>query len=120
MPFSSQLTTQATSINRVKYFPIELYCTNMLPNTKYDAYLGTQLIDAFCKPYGGTLGAPLLSDSTGKLRLQFMHAVPFKQSFLVNPSTKTSNLINANPTISFVDPFGNRSTIQINIVMASQ
>jgi hypothetical protein len=120
MPFPTQLTTQATSIARVKYFPIELYCTNMLPSTTYDVYLGTQLINAFCKPYGGKLGAALTSDASGKIRIQYMHAVPFNQTFLVNPSTKTSNLINMNPTVTFVDPFGNRSSTQLNIITASQ
>jgi hypothetical protein len=120
MIFPSQLTTQATSIQKVKYFPIELYCANMLPNTTYDAYLGTQLINSYCKPYGKTLGAPLTSDATGKLRMQYMHSVPYNQSYLVNPSVQVSNLISSNPTISLVDPFGNRSSVQLNILTASQ
>jgi hypothetical protein len=120
MPSSSTLTTQAKSINRVKYFPIEVYCANMLPNTTYDVYLGTQNVDAFCKPYGQKLGAPVTSDAGGKLRMQYMHSVPYNQVFLVNPSPGTSNLISSTPTLTFVDPFGNRSSTQLNILMASQ
>lgn len=115
-----QLTTQVTSnLSRVKYFPIELYCTNMVPNTNYDAYINGNPVNAFCKPYGGTLGTQLQSDATGKLRMQYMHSVQYTQQFLVNPKASNTNLIQSTLSITLIDPFNNSSTAKIPLLMKS-
>lgn len=108
----SALTVQANQIVRTKYFPIEFYLANMLPNTAYDAYIDGQLVNAFCKPFGGLLGDPLKSDSTGKLRVQLHYSVQFSQQFLTTPNLN-NKLIESSKTITFVDPFNRKSTANI-------
>lgn len=118
-PTAAQLTTQANSINRTKYFPIEFYCTNMLPNTTYNAYIDGILINAFCKPFGGKMGSPLTSDGTGKLLVVYMFSIPYVQSFLVNPNVPNNNLIQFSKTVTFVDPFNRSSTVQFPFCVKS-
>ena len=118
IPQSGSLTTQATSIQRVKYFPIELYCANMIPNTTYTAYVNGQNVNQFCKPYGGKLGAPLTSNAAGKLRLQYMMSVAYNQNFLVPPALNT-NMIQTTQTITFVDPFNKSSTANLPLFLRS-
>ena len=112
----SALTTQATSIARVKYFPIEVYCANMIPNTTYDAYVNGQLVNAFCKPYAGKLINTLTSNAQGKLRFQYMMSVAYNQNFLV-PPVVNSNIINATQSINLVDPFGRSSTYKLPVML---
>lgn len=122
MPTTStadQLTTQATSIAKVKYFPIELYCSGMLPNTTYDAYANATLINAFCRPYGGRLGSPLTSNSSGALVFQYLSSVQYAQQYVVNPPVSNNNLISSAITIHLVDPFNHSSTINIPLVLKS-
>lgn len=122
MPVStttSSLTSQATSVAKVKYFPIEIYCANLLPNTTYDAYANNQLINSFCKPWGGKLGSPLTANSSGKLLFQYMTSVQYEQTYLVNPSVANNNLINTAITFSLVDPFNRASTISIPFILKS-
>jgi hypothetical protein len=113
---ASQLTTPAIGTPRTKYFPIELYCTNMLPNTTYDAYMDGQLVNAFCKPFGGKLGSSLTSGSNGKLTFQLHIGVTYNQDFLVNPAGGgTAILIQGTKTIVLIDPFNNASTFNLPI-----
>jgi hypothetical protein len=111
---NSQLTTPATSIQRVKYFPLEVSCSNMVPGATYDVYANGVNVDAFCKPYGGVLGAPLTANSSGKLTFQYHMAMPYQQSYVVQPmASPTTALVNAAMVLSMVDPFGNKSTINV-------
>jgi hypothetical protein len=114
MPFPSELTTQVSAIQKTKYFPIEIFVANMLPNTAYDAYVGGQLVNAFIKPWGGTLGGPIKSDQTGKVRLQYMMSVPYNKQFHVNPLA--NNLIETSVTLTLVDPFNRSSSANIPIM----
>lgn len=116
---SPALTTPTSTINRVKYFPIELHCTNMIPSTVYDAYANGVLINAFCKPYGGVLGAPLKSTVGGKLTFQYHAAVPYRQTYLVNPPTSNNATVSTAITINLVDPFNNSSTVSIPLLFKS-
>jgi hypothetical protein len=116
---SSQLTTPAKTINRTKYFPIELYCVNMIPNTTYDAYANGQLINAFCKPYGGNLGSPLTSNASGKLTIQYHASVQYKQQYIINPSVGNNSLVQSSIVINLVDPFNNSSVVKIPLLLKS-
>ena len=90
----------------------------MMPNTTYNVYVDGQLVNAFCKPYGGKLGSPLTSDATGKLRAQFMFSVQYLQKYLVNPKAN-NNLISSSKTITFIDPYNQSSTASIPLLMKS-
>ena len=113
---SNQLTTQATSIQRVKYFPVELFCTNMMPNSPYDIYVDDVLVNDFCKPYGGNLGDDLISDANGKLRIQWMFSINYNQNYLSNQNNSTG-VVNSTKTIRFVDPHGRESLTYMPILM---
>ena len=118
-PSPASLTTPATTFPRTKYFPIELYLANMLPNTTYDAYVDGQLVNAFCRPFGGNLGSPLTSDVNGRLIVQYQVAVPYNQQFIVNPVASNTNLVSAQKIISFVDPFGKTSSTVLPFILKS-
>jgi hypothetical protein len=113
---AAQLTTPANSTPRTKYFPLELNCANMLPNTTYDAYMDGQLVNAFCKPFGGILGGPLTSNAGGRLTFQLMLSVIYKQQYLVNPGGGSGAVSVASAkTLVLIDPFNNSSTFNLPI-----
>lgn len=115
-----RLTTPATSIPRVKYWPLEVYCCNCLPNTNYDAYANNVNINAFCKPYGGKLGQQLQANSSGRLLFQYMMAIPYNQNYVVQPSVNAASaMVSSVMNISLVDPFGNQSTVAIPMALKS-
>ena len=116
---ASQLTSAATSTPRTKYFPIELYCANMLPNTTYDAYMDGVNVNAFCKPFGGGLGSPLTSGSGGKLVFQLHVSVTYKQAYLVNPGGGGTNgtAVSSARVLTLIDPFNRKSTFNLPIAL---
>lgn len=110
-------TTPATTIPRQKYFPIEVYCAGMLPNTTYDLYLDGNLWNNYCKPYGGNLGAPLTSGSNGKLIIQMHVKVSYVQNYLAKPTLPNNSITFKNHTITLIDPFNNSSTQTLSILV---
>jgi hypothetical protein len=117
---NAQLTTPQTSnISRTKYFPIEVSCSNMFPNTTYDAYADGQIINAFVKPFGGVLGGPLTANSSGKLTFQYHVGIPYNQSYLVNPNVSNTNLVESSITLTLVDPYNRSSTKTIPLLFKS-
>ncbi len=115
MSFPSELTTPVSVIQKTKYFPAEIFVANMLPNTVYDAYVGGQLVNAFCKPWGGNLGSPIKSDQTGKVRFQYMMSVNFNRQFHM-PPTANNALIESTVTITLIDPFNRSSSANIPVL----
>jgi hypothetical protein len=115
MPFPSELTTRVFVVQKTKYFPIEIFAANLLPNTAYDAYVGGQLINAFCKPWGGNLGSPIKADNTGKIRFQYMMAVNYNKQFHVQPLANNA-VIESTVTITLIDPFNRSSSANIPVM----
>jgi hypothetical protein len=111
----ASLSTPARSIAKVKYFPVELYCTNLIPNTQYNIFANNINVNQFCKPFGGKLGSPLVSNSSGMLIIQYMAAAPYIQQYLVNPSSSNGSISPTKTTITLVDPFNNSSTGYITV-----
>lgn len=116
---AADLTTPATSIPRTKYFPFELYCVGMIPNTVYDIYLDGILWNAYCKPFGGNLGSPLKAGANGKIKIQMHVAVKYSQQYLVKPNTSNTNIMTKTHTVTLIDPFNNSSTMTIPIQLKS-
>ncbi len=105
---ASTLTTPAQRIEKVSYFSIELQCTGMIPNTKYDFYDDGILKNDFCKPFGGNLGEPLISEQTGKLMIQYHMAIPYNQKYLTN-KVDESGYMSKTQKLELIDPNGNSS-----------
>lgn len=119
---SDQITTPTTRVQRTRYVPLEMVCTNMVPNTTYNVYFQSILVNAFCKPFGGNLGAPLVSDSNGRLVFQFHMAMQYRQNYLVAPGnphvvTNKSNITTQPKTLHLIDAFGNSSKTFIPMVI---
>lgn len=114
---SEQLTTpNVGSIGRTKYFPMEIFCTNMKPNTTYDAYFDGVLVNAFCKPWGGDLGASLTSDVNGRLMILFLFSIQYYQQFLM-VQTSDKNMISASKVFELRSPTGSSSITYIPMVL---
>lgn len=112
-----QLTTpNVGSIGRTKYFPIEIFCTNMRPNTTYDAYFDGVLVNAFCKPWGGDLGAALTSDDNGRLMVLFLFSIQYYQQFLMVQNVD-KNTVNASKVFELRSPTGTSSITYIPMVL---
>ncbi len=116
---AADLSTPAVSIPRVKYFPIELACAGMLPNTVYDIYLDGTPYNAYCKPFGGNLGSPLKSTAQGKLLIQMHVRVRYTQQMLVSHSLTDTNIMTKVHTVTLIDPFNNSSVQTIPITLKS-
>lgn len=102
---ASTLSQSAGTTTRVKYFIVPIKLTNMIPNATYQAAVNGINIGAWCKPQGGQLGDPLLSDATGKLILSYMYSIPYRTTYLTNPNIN-AGLLNNLKTITFTDPLG--------------
>ena len=113
------LTTQVSSLQRVKYIPLEIHAVSLLPSASYKIYYNGILVNDFCKPYGGDLGAPLVSDVYGKLSFLFLMSISYNQSYLVNntpvPNDTNPQLSNITATLELEAPNGNRSVNYIPI-----
>lgn len=115
---SDALTTPATNIIKTQYFNVELRCVNMVPNTQYDAYVDGAKVNAFCKPFGGNLGDPLLSGPDGTLVLQYHMGISYVQKYVTKPNTPLQpQLVNKPKMITFVDPKGRMSTTYLPVTM---
>lgn len=117
---SAQLTTPATKLGRTKYHPVELYCTNMIPGTQYNAYYDGVLVNAFCKPFGGNLGDNLLSSAQGKLTILFLMSISYNPKYLVvptNTNNSNSNIYVQNKQFQLIDAFGRSSITYIPTVL---
>jgi len=102
---SDALTVQASAIQKTKYFPVELHCIDMLPETAYDMYVDGVLQNAFCRPFGGDLGDPLLAGKDGKLTVQWLMAIPYQTQYTtVKPDV--SGFLSKSQIIEFRDPNG--------------
>ena len=111
-------TPNSGTVPKVKYFPVELYCTNMLPNTTYTASVDGINIGPYCKPYGKDLGAALVSDATGKLRAQYMMSINYQTNYLVSPGSSSNNsLLFSSKTIQFTDPLGRISQTYLPVIL---
>ena len=115
---ATTLNTQATSVRRIKYFRVPIYCANMIPNVTYTAAINGINIGPYCKPKGGVLGGPLTSDSTGKLQFTYLLSIPYNTTFLTNPSN-TTGILNQSKVITMTDPFGRISITYLPITMKS-
>lgn len=114
---TNQINTQANSIQRIRYFPVELYCANMMPNTKYNVFMDGQQVNDFCKPFGGTLGDDIIADNNGRITVQLMLGIAYNQSFLVNQTVDETGLVSTAKTVTFVDPHGRESVTYLPIVL---
>jgi hypothetical protein len=107
---NSTLTTAAQKIKKVRYFSVEIYTAGMLPETQYDFYVDGVLSNAFCRPFGKNLGAPLVSGKDGKLLVQYHMSIPYDQQFLTaKVDAEESGYMAKSNMFEFVDPLGNRS-----------
>lgn len=105
---SSNLTIPATRIEKVRYFPIELRCVGMFPNTTYDFYVDGVLMNAFCKPFGKNLGAPMIAGQDGTLLVQYHMSLAYNQQYLQN-KVDENGYVAQNKMFEFRDPNGNSS-----------
>jgi len=113
---SDALTTPTSQITKTRYFSIEITCAGMVPQTQYNAYVDGVLVNAFCKPFGGNLGDPLIAGTNGQLVLQYLMGVPYNQKYVTTP-TSTTDLINKPLMITFVDPKGRASTTYLPVIL---
>lgn len=113
----AQLNIQAQNIVKTKYFPIELSCSNMIPNAQYNAFVGSTNVNDLCKPYGGKLGQQIVASATGKVIFQFMVAVQYNQQYLVNPIADENSLVNGSLILTLIDPFNRSSTVNIPVLL---
>lgn len=116
---ASLLTSPTQNIVKTKYFPVEISCSSMLPSTTYSVYYDGILVNSFCKPFGKNLGDPIISDATGKLKLQFHMAIQYNQKYLIAPgtSTKSSNILQQNKILQFVSVNGASFLVHIPLVI---
>lgn len=113
------LTTRINSVTRTKYIPLEIHAISLMNNASYQVYYNGDLVNAFCKPFGGNLGAPLISDVNGKLTFLFMMAIPYNQKYLVNNASvgAGTQLSQVTSTLELVAPNGNRSINYIPLTL---
>lgn len=113
---STQLTSPATAIGKIKYFPVELSCSNMLPSSPHDVYFEGVQVNAFCKPFGGNLGDPIISNEMGQLHILFLMSVQYNQQYLVSHTTQ-DNLVSMKKTLEFRDSTGQSSVSYIPMMI---
>lgn len=115
--FSNEsLTTQVTKVDKTKYFPVELYCTNMVPGTKYNVFYDGINVNGFCKPFGGNLGDSLISDQTGRLIVLFLVSMQYKTQYLV-AQTPNANILSITKKIELVNAQGTSSITYLPLVL---
>ena len=98
------------SVPQTKYLPVEVHCSNLIPNTHYDVFVNDNNVDALVRQYGNRLGAPLTSDKFGKLRFQYMLAMPYHKAYLVKPNPSRTGLVQEPLIITVQDPWGHVSS----------
>lgn len=118
MTTPTTLNTPVATVTRVKYFRVPFYMTNMLPNTTYTAQLAGNDIGPWCKPNGQLLGAPLTSDATGKLRMEYLMSIPYNTTYLTNPSVD-AGLLYKTRMITLTSPQGDVSYAYLPITLKS-
>jgi len=110
------LTNPLSKIAKTRYFSVELQCMDMIPNTQYDMYVDGIKMNAFCKPFGGNLGDPLIAGLNGKLLIQYHMAIPYNNQYLtVKPDEKGYKA--KNQMIELRDPNGISSFTYLPIRM---
>ena len=97
------------SVPQTKYLPVEVHCSNLVPNTHYDVFVNDNNVDAYCRQYGNRLGDPLTSDQFGKLRFQYMLAMPYHKAYLTKPNPSRTGLVDESLLITIQDPWGHTS-----------
>lgn len=100
---------------RIKFFPLEISCLNMIPGTKYDVYLEGILYNDRVKPYGKNLGDSVVSDNMGRVIFQLMLHIPYNEKYITN--NMESGVINKNKVIELIDPAGRISKTYIPMVL---
>jgi hypothetical protein len=115
---ADQLTSASRGLSKTKYFPIELFCSNMLPNTNYDVFYDGIQVNEFCKPFGGNLGDALTSSSDGKLTTIFFLSVQYNQQYL-SGTNSMDKLIKSKKVIEFRSPQGVSSITYLPMLIKS-
>lgn len=60
-------------VARSKVASVPISVTSLRPNTVYSFLVNGINMNWACKPFGGTLGSNISSDSTGTVNFQFLH-----------------------------------------------
>ena len=115
---TSTLSTIASQVSRIKYFRVPIKLTNMIPNVTYTAAINGSNIGPWCKPQGGQIGDPLVSNAQGQLQLIYMYSIPYNTTFLTSPNID-AGLLNQKKAITFTDPLGFTSTSYLNTTLKS-
>lgn len=110
------LTTATKKVTKTKCFPVELYCTNMKPDTKYDFYCDGVLMNAFCKPFGKNLGDQIISDPNGKVQVLFLFNIEYNENFIINKVVE-DGLLTKSRVLEFVSPSGGSSKTYMPVIM---
>ncbi|HYT43391.1 MAG TPA: hypothetical protein VEP90_13720 [Methylomirabilota bacterium] len=116
---NTALTSATSKVQKVRYFSIEVVATSMKPLTQYNMFVDGVLMNAFCKPFGLPLGAPMVADSTGKLIVQYHMSIPYNQTYLTAKVDKGIGYILKTKQIQFVDPNGTTATTYIPVRIKS-
>ena len=112
---NSLLTTQTSVITKTRCFPIEIAAKGLYPITVYNVVLDGINVNAFIKPYGKNLGAPLISDSKGQIKALLLFNIDYNENFLTNNNVNQS-VLNRNKVLEFIDPNGNSSITYMPIL----
>jgi len=116
---ASALSTPTQQVSRTKYFAIEVSANGLKPNTNYNVLYNGTNVDSFCKPFGGNLGAQLISTAKGSILFMFMMAIPYNQVYLVNninnPNANNIVMAQSSITLQLEDPSGTLITTYIPI-----
>ena len=116
---NTALNSITSKIQKVRYFSIELVVASMQPLTTYNMFVDGVLMNAFCKPYGKVLGAPMISDANGKLVVQYHMNIPYNQTYLTAKNDGGTGYISKTKQIQFVDPNGSTATTYIPVRIKS-
>ena len=75
LSFSGQPTT------RSKTFAVPVKAVSLLPNTQYNFTVNGINMNWACQPFGGTLGAKLVSSSNGTLHFKFLYDIQHNSGY---------------------------------------
>ena len=113
---NNNLSTIINTITKTKCFPMEILATGMVPGTVYTVTVSGVNVGAFCKPFGGNLGDPLISDISGRCQFLWLLNIDYNGNMISN-STLNIQTINKNLVMLFTDPGGNSNEVYIPVLM---
>lgn len=108
---NSVLTTPRNQQVRSKAFSIPVKLVSLLSNTVYTFYVNGINMNWACKPFGGTLGANLVSNSQGKLHFKFIFDQQHLTGYINNNAN--NNPVSTRLTCTVQGPAGNTATFYI-------